>query len=113
MEIKKWHKVFNVIALILSLGLGLYFLLPSSDYEIGFGLGALVIASLFILNRFFKINITIIFVVMIAYMLIGLLNWPLKEGVKVGGFADLVPALLPFVGFIVLALLYWENRNKF
>ena len=113
MELKSWHKYFNYLVLVGSIFLGVMFLLPDSGFHYAFGLGAFLITALFVINHFLKINITIIFVIMICYMLAGLLNWPLGEGSRAAGLADLMPALWPFIGFIILALLYWENRNKF
>jgi hypothetical protein len=113
MEIKNWHKIFNIVAIVLSLLLGTYFLFNQENYHYVFGLASFVVSLLFILNIFYKLNITVIFIFMIGYMLLGLLNWPQKDGEKLQSLEGLIPSLLPFLGFIVLALLYWENRNKF
>lgn len=72
-----------------------------------------MILALFVINLFTKIPLTLIFIIMIGSVLAGLLNWPLKEGVKVKDLDAFVPAMIPFIGFVVLALLYWENRNRF
>lgn len=113
MQIKTWHKYFNYITILASFGLGVVFLMELTSLPQSFAIGAFSITALFGINHFAKINITLIFIIMIGYMLTGLLNWPLKDTNTRSSLSDLLPSILPFIGFIVLALLYWENRNKF
>ena len=113
MERTQWQKILNPIIIALTGALGFYFLRPSSEFQYTFAIGSFVITLLFVLNYWVKMNITIIFLIMILYMLAGLRNWPIKEGEKIRGFEELLPSILPFASFILLALLYWENRNRY